>query len=119
MTKGMRTCIVCGRDFALISEEHYIARDTTKKGLVSAITGEQEPRIYDAFDCPHCGCQNIIGERKRNFDVQLEALEALTSSEEVKCSDCKHFNVGINEEPCCKCTHGTLDLFEREETENE
>ena len=62
---GMATCTVCGRDFPLMVEDHYIARDTEKSGLVPAIAGKQEPELFDAFDCPHCGSQYIAQERKR------------------------------------------------------
>lgn len=62
--KGMTTCKVCGRDFALISEDHYVARDTEKTGVITALNGQEAVR-YDAFDCPHCGCQNVIQERKQ------------------------------------------------------
>lgn len=61
--KGMTTCKVCGRDFPLMAEEHYVVRDGEKKGLVSVIS-DQEAVQYDAFDCPCCGCQNIMQERK-------------------------------------------------------
>lgn len=63
--KGMITCGVCGRDLPLIIEEHYIARDTEKTGVVPALTGKQESGLYDAIDCPHCGCQIILQSRKR------------------------------------------------------
>lgn len=28
---------------------------------------KMEPTLYDAFDCPICGCQYIANERKRVF----------------------------------------------------
>jgi len=62
--KGMTTCKICGRDFPLIAEEHYVARDSEKKGVIPALSGQEEATQYDAFDCPHCGCQNIMQERK-------------------------------------------------------
>lgn len=62
--KGMATCQVCGRDFPLIAEEAYVARDVEQGGLVTALS-DTESRWYDAIDCPHCGCQNVLQERKR------------------------------------------------------
>ena len=62
--KGMTTCKICGRDFPLMAEEHYVARDGEKKGIIPALNGQEEATQYDAFDCPHCGCQNIMQERK-------------------------------------------------------
>lgn len=52
---GMKTCCVCGRDFPLVAER----RCTAEYGACLMST------LYDAIDCPHCGCQNILQERKR------------------------------------------------------
>lgn len=62
--KGMAACGVCGRDFPLIAEEVYVARDVEQGGLATALSST-ESRWYDAIDCPHCGCQNVLQERKR------------------------------------------------------
>ena len=79
--KGAWTCKICGRDFPLISEEHYTARNANMSGFVAAIGVQSEPKIYDAFDCPHCGCQNIMQERKRNT-VEVDAEEEPDEEEE-------------------------------------
>ena len=63
--KGMATCKVCGRDFPLLEEEHYVSRDVKKTGLVATISGGNEPQLFDSFDCPHCGCQNIMQIRQQ------------------------------------------------------
>lgn len=65
--KGMTTCKICGRDFPLLIEDRYVARDIVKSGVVPTLVGEKESSLYDAFDCPHCGCQNLIQERKRKL----------------------------------------------------
>lgn len=63
-------CAVCGAKLELNKRYHYIALDDGATGLVTAFTKEQEEPIYDAFDCPVCGCQYIAQERKRTlFDV--------------------------------------------------
>lgn len=61
---GMRTCCVCGRDFPLLIENRYTARGNEKTGI-AALTGGVEEDLFDAMDCPHCGCQNILQTRKR------------------------------------------------------
>lgn len=61
---GMYTCCVCGRDFPLVWEERYVARNETPTGL-AALAGNSEPTLYDAIDCPYCGCQNILQVRRR------------------------------------------------------
>lgn len=81
VVKGAWTCRICGRDFPLIFEEHYTARNTSMTGLAAAIASRSEPAIYDAFDCPHCGCQNIMQERRRNT-VEAYAEEEPDEEEE-------------------------------------
>ena len=59
------TCKVYGHVFELIEERHYIAREKTELFLLPS--NKMEPTLYDAFDCPNCGCQYIANERKRVF----------------------------------------------------
>lgn len=57
-------CKVCGCDFHGVKENHYISRDEQETGIVT-LTKKQEPKWYDTFDCPNCGCQCVVQERKR------------------------------------------------------
>ena len=57
-------CKICGKDFELKLDNHYVSRDNETHGIVNAIRSEEE-NIFDTFDCPYCGCQNIIQQRKR------------------------------------------------------
>lgn len=70
-SKGMTTCDKCGRDFALIVEDHYVARNNAKSGL-AALSGGDEPNCYDAIDCPHCGCQKLLQVRLRPMQMKEE-----------------------------------------------
>ena len=63
----MLKCKICGFEFTAKSDGHYISRDGGKVGVVAAFQSNQEERIYDTFDCPACGCQCVVQERKRNF----------------------------------------------------
>ena len=72
--KGMKTCEVCGRDFPLLIEEHYVATDPNLNGIV-AVIGGKEAMLWDAFDCPHCGCQNRVNPRMRLFCCECECPE--------------------------------------------
>ena len=38
-----------------------------KTGLAVAFGSTAEECLYDAFDCPMCGCQVIAKERKRDY----------------------------------------------------
>lgn len=69
----LTTCRVCGGEFPLSVKYHYVARDIEKKGLVPTISGQEEAVRYDAFDCPYCGCQNIMQERKPALEATISA----------------------------------------------
>lgn len=75
--RGMVTCCVCGRDFPLLAEDRYTARGNEKSGVIPALRGEKESNWFDAFDCPHCGCQNRVQERMRPLteDFDFEDLK--------------------------------------------
>ena len=83
--KGMYTCGVCGLNFPLIAEERYTVRNTEKSGIATAISFEEADR-YDAFDCPHCGCQNVVNLRMR----ELEPVDG-------DCPTCDHEECGCRE----------------------
>lgn len=108
--KGMETCAVCGRDFPLIFEEHYVARDVEKTGIMPTLTGQTEYVIYDAFDCPHCGCQNIVQSRKR---VEFAEGELDCEEDHDGCVGCKYVFKTEDEEPCTECRQRYTDKYER------
>lgn len=56
------TCKVCGYVFELTKKRHYIAREKTELFLLPS--NKMEPTLYDAFDCPNCGCQYIAKEKQ-------------------------------------------------------
>ena len=55
-------CNVCGCKFEALAENRYTAREIA--GMLSFVS----PTLYDAFDCPRCGCQCIAGVRKESVD---------------------------------------------------
>lgn len=61
-----RTCSICGNNFPFDIDHHYISRDCGQTGL-AVIVKKEEEKLYDTYDCPFCGCQNIIQERKRSY----------------------------------------------------
>lgn len=68
-------CNVCGCKFNAIVERHYVARDNGKTGLSVAFGSSSEESLYDAFDCPMCGCQIIAKDRKRNYISYMPSEE--------------------------------------------
>ena len=125
--KGMTTCIICGRDFPLIIEEHYVARDTEKKGVIPALSGQEEAVQYDAYDCPHCGCQNVMQERKQltcpcDFGICDECDhegESNDTEEHDGCSGCAYEGVPMGEYPCKECKGSYFDMWEKKEDNDE
>lgn len=59
-------CIICGTWLPLRKSAHYVSRGDTVTGLVAALK-QDEPEIWDTFDCLHCGCQNRIFRRFRRI----------------------------------------------------
>lgn len=85
----MVKCVVCNKDFELIKENRYTSRDEGRKGI-SAIAGGSEETLYDTFDCPYCGCQNVMQKRRRSYiNIKVAEEECVTESdfEEVEEND--------------------------------
>lgn len=85
----MVKCVVCNKDFELIKENRYTSRDECRKGI-SAIAGGSEETLYDTFDCPYCGCQNVMQKRRRSYiNIKVAEEECVTASdfEEVEEND--------------------------------
>ena len=82
--RGMKTCEVCGREFALMHEDRYTVRSEENSGLMAALGKEAEPLMWDAFDCPYCGCQNRVQVRKRTVE---ETPKSVDVAEDV-CGEC-------------------------------
>ena len=59
-----KRCKVCGKKLLLTAERRY-----TVQKMRSPATAILPPVFFEAFDCQHCGCQNIVGERQiENFE---------------------------------------------------
>ena len=56
------TCKVCGRKFELKVENKYMV--TESKGISEVFCGIT---VFDAFDCPFCGCQNVMNVREPEY----------------------------------------------------
>ena len=66
-------CRICGYEFKGTKESHYISRDGLETGIAT-IAKNQEPKLYDTFDCPFCGCQYVAQERKNKAICKGESL---------------------------------------------
>lgn len=72
MAIGAIICRVCGREICLTPSAHYVSRRPVKTGVTTMVSDE-EPVLHDAVDCPHCGCQQILGERGREYTPDTSA----------------------------------------------
>jgi transcription elongation factor Elf1 len=52
-------CKVCGKEFELLKEN--------KKIVASWEFLLRTENFYEAFDCPYCGCQNIVNKYNKDF----------------------------------------------------
>lgn len=53
-------CKICGKEFELKKEKKYLATEKVETfGTLAKL-----PKTFEAFDCPHCGCQNIVNIRE-------------------------------------------------------
>lgn len=50
-------CKVCGKRFKLLAQNRYevVVRPEGALGVLTASV-----KYFNAFDCPHCGCQNAV-----------------------------------------------------------
>lgn len=62
----MIKCSICGEQVELRKENRYEV--VVEEGALRKSFGFKD-RLYEAFDCPHCGCQMLMNER---FPVKNE-----------------------------------------------
>ena len=72
-------CSVCGNEFEALAVNRYTAREIA--GLFSFTSAT----LYDAFDCPRCGCQCIVGARKEAVPCSKEDEDNEVQSETCDC----------------------------------
>lgn len=107
----MVQCKVCGTDFDLHIGNHYISRDKQKTGLTATISGQEEPILFDTFDCPNCGSQFVAQERKYIYKGNIEEPNEACKG----CLTCKYTSKEEDEYPCNMCSHAYSDKYSPEE----
>ena len=60
-------CKVCRKRFRLLAKNKYIVIE--RIGTLEILT--KAPKEFEAFDCPACGCQNIVNVRE-NIKIESE-----------------------------------------------
>ena len=64
-------CTICGKRFSIKKKYVYNVVVNKNEGLLVACNV-----IFDAIDCPNCGCQHLLKERRMREDEK--ALEGGT-----------------------------------------
>lgn len=73
-------CKICGKEFELREEDRYF--------VINNSVIFQQKKLGEAFDCPYCGCQNVVNKRyktKRTRFVpncKCEAIQAERTDDE-------------------------------------
>lgn len=64
----MRKCNACGRRFKLQKENKYLVKKipTLAECFTDRVT------VFECFDCPKCGCQNIVNIREGIEEIKDE-----------------------------------------------
>lgn len=101
---GLAKCSICGGAFKLDADKHYISRDDGEVGVVTLFKAQPEGQLYDTFDCPHCGCQNMVQKRKRAIceSVLLEETVETEEQVEVEEPDCMGYHQNYIQK-CLEC----------------
>ena len=60
-------CKVCKRRFTASKDNKYLTQKS--RSITDAIT--TAPVTYEAFDCPKCGCQNIVNVREPEYNDEV------------------------------------------------
>jgi len=68
----MKKCKVCGKYFRLKSENRYEAI----KIPVGFNMLTQDTITYECFDCPKCGCQNIVNIREGRKSNETDVIRS-------------------------------------------
>ena len=70
----MRKCCACGKRFNLLAKNRYEV--VIKPAGLECLT--KRTTYYSAFDCPRCGCQNIVGivEKEQGDTGAIEKIRA-------------------------------------------
>ena len=66
-------CKKCNKRFKLKKENKYLAKRTP----TLAECFSERAIVFECFDCPACGCQNIVGIREGECPKEIEEVEEL------------------------------------------
>ena len=69
----MRKCCTCGKRFNLLAKNRYevVVKPAGLECLTKGTT------YFNAFDCPCCGCQNIVGIVEKEREDVIEVLDKI------------------------------------------
>lgn len=74
-------CNICRTKIKVTKENVYTAREKVETGVSAAFKSNLEPTLWDAVDCPNCGCQTLIKTRLRKLVKPLDKPENSDNNE--------------------------------------
>lgn len=129
-------CRVCGFEWTPTKEDHYIAEAETMFNTL--FNADTKTVFYDAWDCPVCGAQFAVGDRKRTVEETPEGpvgievrfggpgavsignggsgkpYEDLDARVQDECEGCKFVDNDGEEYPCDECSRNYYDRYREE-----
>ena len=67
MEYGTKECVICKKEFELRKEDKFIVDVEPKPFSVSG--------LKEAFNCPYCGCQNIVNNYNQKYDINTKKVQ--------------------------------------------
>ena len=67
MEYGTKECVICKKEFELRKEDKFIVDVEPKPFSVSG--------LKEAFNCPYCGCQNIVNNYNQKYDINTKMVQ--------------------------------------------
>ena len=62
-----QVCKVCNCNFDIKPSKKYLVKISTFKLMPSGLTKNE---VYDAMDCPQCGCQQLLCVRHHHLMIK-------------------------------------------------
>lgn len=107
----MRKCCTCGKRFNLLAKNRYEV--VVKPAGLECLT--KRTIYYSAFDCPRCGCQNIVGIVEKEQEA-VEVLDKIRTEIEQNAYPIVH---GVNNHEKGMTLNGILQIIEKYKSESE
>lgn len=77
----MAKCKVCGKRMKLRAADRYEVRVAEESSILALALYTNLSKTYEGFDCPHCGCQNLMQIRETDVILKGESNDGGRNTE--------------------------------------